>query len=151
MDHYAACARASPWLWLTPYAGLSATAAVDGFIAGGWATGELAVRFAEAYATLAGDGRFAQVPATWTRLIRAALQHPLSADQVQRLLRAAHALPIDMRLSMDLHARSEPGDCWYAALQQRLAAQQRAAAAAAGAANCAVPARFTLSPAKQRV
>ena len=38
---YAACARASPWLWLTPYAGHRAAEAVDAFIASGWNTAEV--------------------------------------------------------------------------------------------------------------
>ncbi len=38
---YAACARASPWLWLTPYAGHRAAEAVDAFIAAGWDSAEV--------------------------------------------------------------------------------------------------------------
>jgi hypothetical protein len=30
------CARASSWLWLTPYFGLRYAAAVEGFVAAGW-------------------------------------------------------------------------------------------------------------------
>lgn len=38
---YAACARASPWLWLTPYAGHRAAEAVDAFITANWDSAEV--------------------------------------------------------------------------------------------------------------
>lgn len=87
-----------------------------------------------------------QVSGKWLRLVRAALQHPLSASQVQRLLDADKLLPVDLNIQMELHARSEPADCWYTQLRQRLRQEQRAEAAAAAvpaassrAANGAVP------------
>lgn len=77
----------------------------------------------------------------WVRLVRAALQHPLTSGQVQRLLDADHLLPVDLNIQMELHARSQPADCWYTQLRQRLRQEQRAEAAAAHsqAANGAVP------------
>ncbi|KAL4422464.1 hypothetical protein ABPG75_008661 [Micractinium tetrahymenae] len=120
VDLYASCARSSPWLWLTPYLGHRCACAVDGFITQGWASGELAVRFCEAYCALTGRGRYTQVTSKFVRLVRAALKHPLSAAQLRRLLAAAERLPVDMRLALEIHARSEPADCWYAALTERL-------------------------------
>lgn len=87
-----------------------------------------------------------QVNGKWLRLVRAALQHPLTSSQVQRLLDADKLLPVDLNIQMELHARSEPADCWYTQLRQRLRQEQRAEAAAAAvpaapsrAANGAVP------------
>lgn len=74
--------------------------------------------------------------------MRAALQHPLRAAQVERLLDADQLLPVDLNIQMELHARSEPADCWYTQLRQRLRQEQRAEAAAAAQgqpANGAVP------------
>lgn len=51
-----------------------------------------------------------------------------SVDQVLRLLAATHALPVELSIALELHARSEPADCWYSALLQRLRQEQRAAA-----------------------
>ncbi|KAI7837165.1 hypothetical protein COHA_008959 [Chlorella ohadii] len=81
VELHCACARASPWLWLTPYFGHRCAAVVDDFVTSGWSNGELAVRFTEAYAQLAGSGRYTQVAGKWVRLVRAALQHPLSSSQ----------------------------------------------------------------------
>ena len=50
-----------------------------------------------------------------------------SVSQVQRLLAAAHRLPVDYTIEQDLHARSAPADCWYSALTQRLRLEQEAA------------------------
>jgi hypothetical protein len=114
----------------------------------GWKTGELSVRFTEAYAQLMGSGRYTQVTGKWLRLVRASLQHPLTASQVQRLLDADRLLPVDLNIQMELHARSQPADCWFTQLRQRLRQEQRAEAAAApaavaaaqgAAANAAVP------------
>lgn len=43
-----------------------------------------------------------------------------SAAQLSRLLAAADRLPVDMRVALDLHSRSQPEDCWHAALSDRL-------------------------------
>ena len=51
--------------------------AFDAAIAAGWSSGELAVRFTEAYATLVGRGRYSQVACKFVRVVRAALVHPL--------------------------------------------------------------------------
>lgn len=77
----------------------------------------------------------------WVRLVRAALQHPLTSSQVQRLLDADGLLPVDLNIQMELHARSQPADCWYTQLCQRLRQEQRTESAAAHsqAANGAVP------------
>ena len=75
VELHTACAGS--WLWLTPYFGLRATAAIDAAIACGWSSGELAVRFTEAYATLVGRGRYSQVACKFVRVVRAALVHPL--------------------------------------------------------------------------
>lgn len=116
VDLYASCARSSPWLWLTPYFGHRCACAVDDFVTQGWATGELAVGFAEAYATLVGRGRLHQVEAKWMRVARAAMKHPLSLAHTTRLLAAAGQLPVEMRIQLSLHARSTPSADWHAQL-----------------------------------
>lgn len=75
VEVHTACAGS--WLWLTPYFGLRCAAAIDAAIAAGWSSGELAVRFTEAYATLVGRGRYSQVACKFVRVVRAALVHPL--------------------------------------------------------------------------
>ncbi len=81
-----------------------------------------------------------QVAGKWVRLVRAALQHPLSSSQVQRLLDADKLLPVDLNIQMELHARSEPADCWYTQLRQRLRQEQRAEAAAPAGTSAAAAA-----------
>lgn len=114
------CARASGCLWLTPYFGHRCAGLVEDFVASGWINGELAVRFTEAFCELTGQGRYSQVTCKFVRLVQAALKHPLSVDQIKRLLAAAGKLPVEMRIELELHARTEPADCWYRQLTQRL-------------------------------
>ncbi|KAL4436101.1 hypothetical protein ABPG77_005549 [Micractinium sp. CCAP 211/92] len=116
VDLYATCARSSPWLWLTPYFGHRCACAIDDFITQGWATGELAVGFAESYARLVGLGRLQQVEAKWVRVARAAMKHPLSLAHTTRLLAAAQLLPVEMRIQLALQARSAPSADWHAQL-----------------------------------
>jgi hypothetical protein len=74
---HSACAAASRFLWLTPYFGHRFACAADDAVAAGWASGEAAVRYTEAWASLAGQGRFGQMLDKYVRLVRAALRHPL--------------------------------------------------------------------------
>lgn len=72
-----ACAAASRFLWLTPYFGHRYACAVDDAVAAGWGSGEAAVRYTEAWASLTGQGRFGHMLDKYVRLVRAALRHPL--------------------------------------------------------------------------
>jgi hypothetical protein len=124
---YAACARASPWLWLTPYAGHRAAEAVDAFIAAGWDSAEHAVSFCESHAALTAANRFSPNVRGFVRLVHAAMRHPLSLPHVRRLLAAAGRLPVEMRIQLGLHARSEPAADWHSrlvALLRSLESQQ---------------------------
>ena len=48
-----------------------------------------------------------------------------SQEQLQRLLAAAQRLPVELRIQLELHARSEPADCWHKQLTQRLQMEQQ--------------------------
>jgi hypothetical protein len=47
-----------------------------------------------------------------------------SQEQLHRLLAAAQRLPVELRIQLELHARSEPADCWHKQLTQRLQLEQ---------------------------
>ncbi|EFN60139.1 expressed protein, partial [Chlorella variabilis] len=112
----AACARASSWLWLTPYAGQRYASAVGVFVSSGWASAELAVRYAEAYSRLLTCGRYQAVEHKYVRVVRAAMGHRLSLEQTERLLSAAQRLPVEMSIALALQARSQPAADWHSQL-----------------------------------
>jgi hypothetical protein len=48
-----------------------------------------------------------------------------SQEQLHRLLAAAQRLPVELRIQLELHTRSEPTDCWHKELTQRLLLEQQ--------------------------
>jgi hypothetical protein len=77
VEVHTASAAASPYLWLIPYFGHRFASAVDACVTENWSSGELAVRYTEAWASLVSHGRYTQQLDKFVRLVRAAMQHPL--------------------------------------------------------------------------
>ncbi|KAI3429754.1 hypothetical protein D9Q98_010067 [Chlorella vulgaris] len=156
VEMHTASAAASPYLWLIPYFGHRFASAVDACVTANWSSGELAVRYTEAWASLVSHGRYTQQLDKFVRLVRAAMQHPLSSSQMRRLLACSKRLPVEMTIALELHARSEPADSWHTQILLRLDQEEearcgvllRTALAQPAAAVASVPP--TASPAQLR-
>ncbi|KAI3429774.1 hypothetical protein D9Q98_010087 [Chlorella vulgaris] len=102
----AVCARASSWLWLTPHFGLRFAGAREAFLARGWSTAELAVRFAEAYTSLLVRGRYQRVDSKSLLVVRAGMCHRLSLTQAERLLKQLQHHSLSLTLHEALEQRT---------------------------------------------